>query len=650
MKKQAIRWLQAWVGLLIFLAAGVATANETIQIKKQTTTLHGSALPVSVLRDPSGKITSQEAYDRFLAGDFIPNQINPNYGYTRDAVWLAFIIDRDIETPNEWMLTIQPSTLDFLQLFQFSESGDLIGRKKVAGDAIPVKHRDYESNLPNFSIGLPDHKSIILVRTQTTSQMTLVPKLTETKTYQSLESSYMLIMGLYYGILIAAIVISYVAWRIIRNKEYLLFIYHLILLACFWFTYDGLTGLYFLPDHPIPANQLLGIFLCAAYIISNIFIAEILEIGKNHPISRSVLIAINLLAAVSAASIFTGHFSIFFPSLLLSMIVAYAVLGSHAVRHLLHGQTDLKIFSASYLLYGLGNTLTIAMNHGLLPANSASLHASQISYLIFILALHFGLYWKFKDYRLSAAKAGFELDLLNKKIELDQKSNDEQKRLLHMIDHEIRTPVSIINTSVQSLIMLDRSNSIQSDRDQRYKKIQRAIKRLEMLMRISRINPSNNQTSYGSELIDPILIIDDVLDYFSPIRKRIYFEQKETNIGRVAFDKNHLNFVISNLIDNANKYSPVGSRIDIRTERATHGEKKAISITCCNETRYSAEPYCEKVFDKYARFDEQSGEPGLGMGLYLAREIMQSAGSSIEAECPSTHTFCIRLTIPIAST
>jgi signal transduction histidine kinase len=648
MRKHATSWFQAWASLLLFFAAGIATANETIQIKKETTTLHGSTLPVSVLRDSSGKITSQEAYDRFRAGDFVANQVNPNYGYTGDTVWLAFIIERDIEAPNEWMLTIEPSTLDFLQLFQFSEFGDPLGRKKITGDAIPVKHRDNKSNIPAFGLDLPSHKSIFLVRTQTTSQMTLMPTLTEAKTYRSNMSSYMLLMGLYYGFVIASLIISYFGWRIIRNKEYLFFIFYLFITACFWFTFDGFAGIYVLPDHPILANKLLGVLLCASYITSNILIAAILKIKKSRRIPNAILMAINLLAGFSAASIFTGHFSIFFPILLFSMFVVYAVLGSHAARQLISGEIDLKIFSAAYLIYGAGTMLTIAMNHGFIPANDITLHGSQVSYLAFVLVLHFSLHWKFKDYRLSIAKSSYELELLNKKMEVEKKSSEEQTQLLHMIDHEIRTPVSIINSSVQSLHMLDHIESSKTEREKRYKKIQRAINRLEMLMHVARNAPSKNQKSIGSQPIDPALIIGDVLNYFSPIRQRINFEQKETNIGRVAFDKNHLDFVISNLIDNANKYSPEGSVIEIRTERATHNGKKAISIVICNETRHPTESYCGKVFDKYARFDEQSGEPGLGMGLYLSREIIQSAGGSIEANCPADQTFCIRLMIPIA--
>lgn len=648
MKKQATNWAQAWLCLLLFLTTDIATANETIQIKKQTTELHGGALPVSILRDPTGKITSQEAHDRFRAGDFIANQINPNYGYTHDALWLAFIIDRDVEAPNEWMLTIEPSTLDFLQLFQFSDFGDPIGDKKITGDAIPVKQRNIESNLPTFSLDLPSHKSVFLIRAQTTGQMTLVPTLTTAKIYRSNLASNTLLTGLYYGFIVAALVISYFGWRIIRNREYFLFIFYLFATACFWFTFDGLTGIYVLPDHPILANQLLGFLLCVIYIISNIFIADILEIKKSHRISRTTLTAANLFAGLSAASIFTGHFSIFFPYLLFSIYLVYAVLGSHAARQLISGKTDIKIFSATYLIYGAGTVLTVAMNHGLIPANNFTLYGSKTSYLAFIFALHFGLHWKFKDYRLSIAKSSYKLDVLNKKMETEKKSNAEQTRLLHMIDHEIRTPVSIINSSVESLRLLDNIEPINTKRDRRYKKIQRAIKRLEMLMHIARKVDSTTSKTTASQPLDPILIIGDVVDYFSPIKQRINFEQKETNIGRVLFDKNHLDFVITNLIDNANKYSPKGSAIEIRTERSIYNGNKAISIIFCNETRHSTEPYCKKIFDKYSRFDEESGEPGLGMGLYLARGIMQSAGSSIEVHCPSERTFCIRLTIPIA--
>ncbi len=650
MNFQSNHFARLWVMLVVLFAANPVIADEIIHLKKQTTTIQNDSLVVSVLRDKTGKINAQNAYERYLAGDFLSNQVNPNYGYTQDAIWLALHLDRDIDAPSEWVLTIEPSTLDFLQLFQFTEPKGTFGSKKITGDAIPVKLRDYESHLPNFKIHLPENRSIILIRIQTTSQMTLVSKLTEAKTYKLRESSSMLLMGIYYGIQIAALIISYVAWRIVRNKEYLLFILHLFLLTLFWFTYDGFTGLYFLPDHPILANQLLGVFLCISYIISNIFIANILEVGKNHPISRAVLIAINLLIGVSAASIFTGHFLVFFPPLLTSMIVVYFVLGFHSLKHLVQEKVGLKIFAVSYLLYGAGNTYTIVMNLGFAPANDVSLHASQITYLIFILALHVGLHQKFKDYRLSAAKSELELDLLNKKLELDRQSNEEYKRLLHMIDHEIRTPVSIINSSVQSLIMLEESSQEKPERYKRYEKIHRSIKRLEMLMRISKTNASKSPEDDSLKIINPIHVVNEVIKYFSPINQNIHFQQIDKNIGLVEFDATHLDFVISNLIDNANKYSPAGSLIHIQATRTMLDEKDAIRLVFCNKTRHSTESYCNQIFEKYTRFDEQSGEPGLGMGLYLARDIMQSGGGSIAANCPSARSFCIEIIIPITHT
>jgi signal transduction histidine kinase len=55
----------------------------------------------------------------------------------------------------------------------------------------------------------------------------------------------------------------------------------------------------------------------------------------------------------------------------------------------------------------------------------------------------------------------------------------------------------------------------------------------------------------------------------------------------------------------------------------------------------------KRVFEKFSRFDEESGEPGLGMGLYLVKQLVEQGGGSVGAYCTDDERFCVEVRLPL---
>jgi two-component system sensor histidine kinase KdpD len=91
--------------------------------------------------------------------------------------------------------------------------------------------------------------------------------------------------------------------------------------------------------------------------------------------------------------------------------------------------------------------------------------------------------------------------------------------------------------------------------------------------------------------------------------------------------------VIYTLLDNGAKYSPPGSKIRISARRA---ENETVEIVVEDEGRGIREEMREKVFDKFFRDDEEEDihttASGLGLGLAIARGIVESQGGRIWIE------------------
>jgi signal transduction histidine kinase len=99
----------------------------------------------------------------------------------------------------------------------------------------------------------------------------------------------------------------------------------------------------------------------------------------------------------------------------------------------------------------------------------------------------------------------------------------------------------------------------------------------------------------------------------------------------VRGDADRLRQVLSNLIDNAVKYSPDGEPVEVRA-RTENG-----SVVVDVSDHGPGIPPDERplIFEKFGRAPSGGAKPGTGLGLYIARSIAEAHGGSLEvADAP----------------
>jgi signal transduction histidine kinase len=104
--------------------------------------------------------------------------------------------------------------------------------------------------------------------------------------------------------------------------------------------------------------------------------------------------------------------------------------------------------------------------------------------------------------------------------------------------------------------------------------------------------------------------------------------------------------VLTNLLDNAVKYSPHGGRIAVEVRRAEGG----VQITVSDKGRGVASEHRVHIFDRFYRGDSEAGIPGLGLGLYISCSIAEAHGGSLTADLPGAGASRFTLSIPIDRT
>jgi two-component system sensor histidine kinase KdpD len=120
-------------------------------------------------------------------------------------------------------------------------------------------------------------------------------------------------------------------------------------------------------------------------------------------------------------------------------------------------------------------------------------------------------------------------------------------------------------------------------------------------------------------------------------------------------DPDRLRQVLDNLLDNAMKYSPPGSRIAISAalghplngEVGASGDAGLIEVRVEDEGPGIPPSQLEHVFERFTRLAETPG--GAGLGLHLCRGLVELMGGAITAEPARGGGACVRFTLPLAA-
>jgi two-component system, OmpR family, phosphate regulon sensor histidine kinase PhoR len=203
--------------------------------------------------------------------------------------------------------------------------------------------------------------------------------------------------------------------------------------------------------------------------------------------------------------------------------------------------------------------------------------------------------------------------------------SEMQRDFINNMTHEFKTPLTSIQLSSD---FLSKQPAIQHDeRLQRYTELirsqyQRLNTQVEKLLNIARLESS--EFKLKSDEINMHELIDEVVDSKAAeagIRGRVFNRLYNAKHFLIRGDRTHLGSVISNLIDNAVKYSPVEMPIDVMTSDA--GGQLIVTIL---DHGIGISPAHQKhLFKKFYRVPSGNVHDikGFGLGLHYVKKILQ---------------------------
>ncbi len=234
-------------------------------------------------------------------------------------------------------------------------------------------------------------------------------------------------------------------------------------------------------------------------------------------------------------------------------------------------------------------------------------------------------------------------------------ANQTKEKLFSIVAHEIKQPLSNLKGMAQLLQQqVDRQVPAES-LVQGLQEIEHALERTELLVQ-DLLDTSLIETNLfvlHCQRQDLVALCQRILQEYTAgtAGPRLMSEVKGRPL-MAEVDESRLCQVLLNLLGNARKYSPQGSTIIVRVQQL--GYQAIISIQ--DEGPGIVVEEQEKIFEQFYRvpgIEPQAGiKPGVGLGLYISRKIIERHGGhiAVESRPGAGSTFAIYLPIAIDET
>jgi heavy metal sensor kinase len=249
--------------------------------------------------------------------------------------------------------------------------------------------------------------------------------------------------------------------------------------------------------------------------------------------------------------------------------------------------------------------------------------------------------------RVPITGRGEEIDRLattfNDMVERIEALVKGMKEITDNMAHDLRSPITRIRGIAEMTITSTRNNrdyelmagSIVEECD-------RLLGIINMMLDISEAKAGLSKLNMSQVNISKI--VEETCELFRPIAedKNTRIIKRLANNTFIWADNQKLQRVVSNLLDNALKYTPAGGTITVTVE----GEADQVMVSVNDNGIGISRDDLPRIFRRFYRCDRSRSQPGTGLGLSWARAIIQAHGGHISATSTLNERSTFTVTLP----
>lgn len=206
-------------------------------------------------------------------------------------------------------------------------------------------------------------------------------------------------------------------------------------------------------------------------------------------------------------------------------------------------------------------------------------------------------------------------------------ANRLREQLLYSVAHELRQPLTVLDNTLD-ILSRDYVSLSAQDFETLLASSQRTVRRLRSLME-QLLNAGTIESGRFVLQLRPMplrAIIDDAVDAARPeIAGREQWIEVAVEDAAVLADARYAQQVLANLLANASKYGPRNERIDVRAVR----DGRVVRVAVADHGPGIPPEQQGDLFQRFYRVSPTSAEPGVGLGLAIAKGIVDAHGGHI---------------------
>ena len=221
-----------------------------------------------------------------------------------------------------------------------------------------------------------------------------------------------------------------------------------------------------------------------------------------------------------------------------------------------------------------------------------------------------------------------------------KEAENNLSRFVSTVSHELRTPVSVLTMSIEFL-----ENHTDKITPEIEKKLREGISRniyllkdlIEDILTLSRLDEGKAKIKWNE--YQPSLVLTDILTLMEPIgnQKNITFRVEVSEDIKLYGDSKKVDQIFRIFIDNAMKYSKDKNTIEIKAIDHYEGKynpnvKDGVLFQFEDNGIGISEKDISSIFQRFFRSDQVSDIPGTGLGLPIAKELIELHNGEVYVE------------------
>ncbi len=217
-------------------------------------------------------------------------------------------------------------------------------------------------------------------------------------------------------------------------------------------------------------------------------------------------------------------------------------------------------------------------------------------------------------------------------------SRGRQRRLVADAGHELRTPLTSLRTNLELLAQADRRGGLTpQQRNEIFTDVTAQVEELSTLVgdlvELARDEPLERTP-------EPLDLADIVSHAINRVRRRAAGVVFDVDISPwwVVGEAQILERAVTNLLDNAAKWSPPGSTVKVVLSQG--------SLSVADEGPGVSEPDLPMIFERFYRAADARTMPGSGLGLSIVQQAAQRHGGTVTAANRQPHGAVFTMTLP----